>query len=201
MGDRGRGGADAWQKVGERTGQISPSAGRRRRLRGAARFDRVFASPADYHSHSFYTFRWVPANLKTHVFRALDDARPIGSGAPRMRRQSNQTERFPSEWNAAKRKQTAAELNELNAFNHYTDKAAAMEYYRTLSNDGLRAGRVARERAFTQLTIQPLDPKTRTTSTVRAWIILQTVIDPGCAPTSTRSTVASQSRFHRAARR
>ena len=37
--------------------------------------ERVFATPADYHGHSFYTYRWCPiANLKTHVFRALDDA-------------------------------------------------------------------------------------------------------------------------------
>lgn len=45
--------------------------------------DRLFATPADYHSHSFYTHRWKPAvddeteqvlPLKCHIFRALDDA-------------------------------------------------------------------------------------------------------------------------------
>jgi hypothetical protein len=126
---------------------------------------RVFASAADYHSRSFYTFRWVPSpSLKTHVFRALDDALfktdwerrgASGSGLD-----PNQTELFPSEWTAAKRQQVAAELNQLNAFDHDSGKAAAMAYYRALSNDGLRAlaGLPGNERAFTQLTIQPLDP-------------------------------------------
>ena len=127
--------------------------------------ERVFASAADYHSRSFYTFRWVPSpSLKTHVFRALDDTlfktdweRRAADGSDL---DPNQTERFPSEWNAAKREQVAAELNELNAFEHDTGKAAAMEYYRALSNDGLRAlaGLPGNERAFSQLTIQPLDP-------------------------------------------
>jgi hypothetical protein len=36
--------------------------------------DRLFTSPADYHSRSFFTFRWVArAGAKTHVLRALDD--------------------------------------------------------------------------------------------------------------------------------
>jgi hypothetical protein len=127
--------------------------------------ERVFASAADYHSRSFYTFRWVPSpSLKTHVFRALDDAlfktdweRRAADGSDL---DPNQTEHFPSEWNAAKREQIATELNELNGFAHDTGKAAAMEYYRALSNDGLRAlaGLPGNERAFTQLTIQPLDP-------------------------------------------
>lgn len=38
--------------------------------------DRLVATPADYHSDSFFTFRWkVPeAGLKVHVLRALDDS-------------------------------------------------------------------------------------------------------------------------------
>src|SRR5260370_30927241 len=36
---------------------------------------RVFPTPADYHGHSFYTYHWRPsANLKTHIFKAPDDA-------------------------------------------------------------------------------------------------------------------------------
>jgi hypothetical protein len=127
--------------------------------------DRVFASQADYHSHSFYTFRWVPSvSLKTHIFRALDDGLFKTDWERRATDASaldpNQTERFPSEWNAAKRQQIASELNELNSFDHDADKVAAMEYYRTLSNDALRAlaGLPGNEGAFTQLTIQPLDP-------------------------------------------
>lgn len=37
--------------------------------------EKIFASNPDYHSHSFYTFRWQPQdNMKTHLYRALDDA-------------------------------------------------------------------------------------------------------------------------------
>ncbi len=127
--------------------------------------ERVFASPADYHSRSFYTFRWIPSpGLRTHVFRALDDTLFKTDWERRAADASdldpNQADRFPPEWNAAKRQQVAAELNELNAFDHDTGHAAAMEHYRALSNDGLRAlaGLPGNERAFTQLTIQPLDP-------------------------------------------
>lgn len=36
--------------------------------------DKVFATRADYHSRSYYTFRWPKrANVEAHVFRALDD--------------------------------------------------------------------------------------------------------------------------------
>ena len=37
--------------------------------------DRVYATPADYHSRSFYTVRWVAVpNVNVHIFRALDEA-------------------------------------------------------------------------------------------------------------------------------
>lgn len=128
--------------------------------------ERVFASPADYHSRSFYTYRWTPsASLKTHIFRALDDTLFQTDWERRATDASdldpNQTERFPSEWDAAKRAQVANELNQLNTFNHDADKAEAMSYYRALSNDGLRglAALPGNERAFAQLTILPLDPE------------------------------------------
>jgi hypothetical protein len=141
--------------------------------------ERVFASPADYHSHSFYTYRWIPsANLKTNIFRALDDTLYQTDWERRATDASNldpnRTELFPSEWDALKRAQVANELNHLNTLNHATDKAAAMSYYRGLSNDGLRAlaalpgkepalpgnepALPGNERAFTQITILPLDP-------------------------------------------
>lgn len=131
--------------------------------------ERVFATPADYHSRSFYTYRWRPsANLKTHIFRALDDAvfKADWAQRPRPALDASQLQFFPDEaaeprWNAAKRQQVAAELNQLNGFSH--DAAGtmqAMAFYRQLSNDALRvlAGLPGNERAFTQITIQPLDP-------------------------------------------
>jgi hypothetical protein len=37
--------------------------------------DKLYATRADYHSHSFYTVRWAPAeHLKVHIYRALDEA-------------------------------------------------------------------------------------------------------------------------------
>lgn len=137
---------------------------------------KVFASKADYHDRSFYTYRWRPAaKLKTHIFRAMDDAvfntdwsaRPFGALT------SSQSEIFPDpaidpRWDAAKRQQVVDELNQLNSFAHdEAGKAAAFAYYRGLSNDALRIlagltrdearGIPGNERAFTQLTIQPLD--------------------------------------------
>jgi hypothetical protein len=127
--------------------------------------ERVFASAADYHSQSFYTFRWVPsASLKTHIFRALDDALFKTDWERRAADASDvapgDATRFPAEWNGAKRQQVATELNALNAFQHDAGRSAAMKYYRTLSNDALRAlaGLPGNERAFTQLTIEPLHP-------------------------------------------
>lgn len=131
--------------------------------------DEVFATPADYHGHSYFTYRWQPQeHLKTHVLRALDDAvfKADWSQRPRPALDSAQVQFFPSEadeprWDAAKRQQVVDELNELNTFGHDADGTAeAMAFYRELSNDALRvlAGLPGNERAFTQVTVQPLDP-------------------------------------------
>jgi len=131
--------------------------------------DRVFATPADYHSHSYYTYRWQPqAHLKTHVFRALDDAvfKVDWANQPRAAIDSSDLALFPDEtidprWDALKRSEVANELNQLNAFGHdAAGRASAFLYYAGLSNDGLRilAGLPGNERAFTQLTTLPLDP-------------------------------------------
>jgi hypothetical protein len=130
--------------------------------------ERVFATPADYHSRSYYTYRWVPQrNLKTHIFRALDEALfrlDWTLRAVEVDLDPAQLEYFPEgdpRWDEAKRQQVADELNALNDFSR--DAAGSVEalaYYRGLSNDALRAlaGLDRREQAFTQITIQPLDP-------------------------------------------
>jgi hypothetical protein len=131
--------------------------------------ERVFATPADYHSRSFYTYRWRPAaHLKTHIFRALDDAvfRVDWSQRPRPALTGSHLQFFPDaaaepQWDADKRQQVANELNQLNRLSRdAAGTAQAMAYFRGLSNDGLRvlAGLPGNERAFSQLTIQPLDP-------------------------------------------
>ncbi len=131
--------------------------------------ERIFATAADYHSHSFYTYRWRPvAHLKTHIFRALDDTlfKVDWSRRPRSPLSAVQRQFFPDpaaepRWNITKRQQVANELNTLNGLSHdEAGTAQAMTRYQALSNDGLRvlAGLTGNERAFTQLTIQPLDP-------------------------------------------
>lgn len=131
--------------------------------------ERVFASPADYHARSFYTYRWRPQpNLRTHVFRAMDESLFAADRAlrPRPPLGAGDAGAFPDpggepRWDAAKRAQVAAELNGLNAFPHSPDgDAAARAAYRALSNDGLRvlAGLPGTETAFAQLTIAALDP-------------------------------------------
>lgn len=131
--------------------------------------ERVYATPADYHAKSFYTFRWVPAAyLKTHVFRAMDDSLFAVDRTARPRPAINATSVgiFPDpaiepRWDALKRGQVADELNGLNVFPQTpAGNTAAREAYRALSNDGLRvlAGLAGNDAAFSQLTIQPLDP-------------------------------------------
>ncbi|HVS00358.1 MAG TPA: hypothetical protein VMW27_27275, partial [Thermoanaerobaculia bacterium] len=115
---------------------------------------RVFATPADYHGRSFYTFRWrAEEHLKVHVFRALDDALFQTDWRLRPTRKAlaaTDPALFPPDWNAARRRDAAAKLNAL----------ARLEDYRMLPDDALRvlAGLPGNERAFTQVTLTPLDP-------------------------------------------
>lgn len=131
--------------------------------------EKVFATRADYYSRSFYTYRWRPvALLKAHIFRAMDDTvfKTDWSARPRPALAGSQLALFPDEtieprWSAAKRQQVADELNQLNGFAHNEQGTAeALAYYRGLSNDALRIlpGLPDNDRAFSQLTIDPLDP-------------------------------------------
>lgn len=131
--------------------------------------EKVFATQADYDSRSFYTYRWRPvARLKAHLFRAMNDTifKTDWSARPRAALTEAQLELFPDEtteprWNADQRQRVADELNQLNSFAHDEQiTAEALACYRGLSNDALRilAGLPGNERAFTQLTIHPLDP-------------------------------------------
>lgn len=135
--------------------------------------DKVYATSADYHSHSFYTFRWIPiSDVKTHIFRALDESIFAVDWEKPTRLTldpNNNTDHrklFPAQaseprWDTLKCQQVANELNALNTLKTSgADKATALVEYRKLSNDALRvlAGLPGNERAFSQLTIQPLDP-------------------------------------------
>jgi hypothetical protein len=120
--------------------------------------DQLLATPADYHSDSFFTFRWMmpKAGLTIHVFRALDDSlfQVDREHRPRPALDPSQPADalfFPTNWSKARCDGVAAELNKLNQTG---------ADYGVLSNDALRilAGLHGNEDAFTQITLQPLDP-------------------------------------------
>lgn len=134
---------------------------------------RYYASPADYHDRSFFTYRWKPEPLlKLHVFRAMDDALfqadwALRPASPQL--SASQADLFPPDWNQAGRQQVVDELNHLDtlvaapgadADAVATAATTAMAYYGQLSDAALRvlAGLPENEGAFAQLTIQPLDP-------------------------------------------
>jgi hypothetical protein len=132
--------------------------------------DRVYATPADWHSRSYYTFRWRPQpDLFTHVFRAMDESVFAADWAlrPRAALQPSDAAHFPDPaaeptWTAAKRQLVCNALNALalNAFPK-TDaaKLQALRAYRALSDDALRvlANLPGCEKAFVQLTLKALN--------------------------------------------
>lgn len=135
---------------------------------------RYYASPADYHARSYFTYRWKPEpHLKLHVFRALDDALFQADWARRPaspQLNASQAGLFPPDWNQAGRQQVADELNHLDTLAPLPGAkpetvaaaaASAMAYYGQLSDAALRvlAGLPENEGAFVQLTLRPLDPK------------------------------------------
>lgn len=130
--------------------------------------ERLYASPADYHGRSFFTYRWKPQpHLKLHVFRALDDGLFHADWSQRQLTpttlDASQVGLFPPGWNAATRQSVADEINHLNTFVGATDgtgEAQAAGHYRKLSDAALRvlAGLPTGEDAYVQLTTNPLDP-------------------------------------------
>jgi hypothetical protein len=126
--------------------------------------EKVWATRADYHSRSYYTFRWPKSGtLKAHIFRALDDTL-FQVDWDRRASDSSQIDRtnvasFPiSTWDQSTRNSVAAELNALRGSGSFDETVRAT--YQALSNNALRtlAGLPGNEKAFTQITYIPLDP-------------------------------------------
>lgn len=135
-----------WSNRPGNEGRVGPPARIYRVWRGKpgppaalADTERVFASPADYHDRSFYTYRWQPPNqadnLKLHLFRAMDDAIIKADWFIRTTRialdpgNPQHLRFFPKAWSQNVGRQQAA-ANALNAIN----SPAA---YNSLSNDAL----------------------------------------------------------------
>lgn len=121
----------------------------------------LYATRADYLSRSFYTHRWPwSPNLFYHVLRALDQTVcqvdwTIRSAGGRTALTGAESDCFPAAadepaWTAERRAAAAAAINAI----------AARADYAGLSDDALRiiAGLSGSERAFQQLTVDPLDP-------------------------------------------
>lgn len=130
--------------------------------------DRVYATPADWHARSYYTFRWRPQpDLFTHVFRAMDESvfAADWSLRPRAALSAGDAARFPDPvaeptWTAAKRQQICDALNALGALPRTpAGRQQALAAYRALSDDALRvlANLPGCEKAFVQLTLRALD--------------------------------------------
>jgi hypothetical protein len=109
---------------------------------------RVYASPADWHGRSFYTFRWRPqANLRLHVLRALDEAvfQADWAARPRQALAPSDANFFPDQvaepvWDAARRALVCTALNALNSIPKTPEgKTQALRAYRDLSDDALPA--------------------------------------------------------------
>jgi hypothetical protein len=129
--------------------------------------DKVWATKADYHSRSYYTFRWPKSGTyKAHIFRALDDTLFQTDWERRQQGPASlnplDLDKFPiPTWTQPTRDAIAAELNNLpipavSALFDETARAA----YAALSNNALRtlAGLPGNEAAFSQLSYLPLDP-------------------------------------------
>lgn len=124
--------------------------------------DDVFATEADYHGRSYYTFRWgkpTTPGVGSHVYRAMDrsvfridwERRDGGESLPQG------SARFPPSMSAARREDVAAEIEDLWA-DRPDDFETAVAEYRGLSNDALRvlASLPENDDAFTQHTTEPI---------------------------------------------
>jgi len=129
--------------------------------------DKVLATRADYHSRSYYTFRWRKSGLlRAHIFRTLDDTlfqvdwEQRQGGAPAISPKDPANFPIPT-WTQPTRNAIAKEINGLvvpGSTGLFDD--AVRKAYDALSNNALRtlAGLPRNEAAFSQITYLPLDP-------------------------------------------
>ena len=135
---------------------------------------RAWATPADYHSLSYYTLRWPsPAGadhdlVDAHIYRALDESLFDFDFAQRPRQplSLSQLPGFPAQWdfNAVKQELDALNAPPPNPDNLPDLLPLALPAYRGLSDIAVRVlaslpaepGKPGNDGAFTQVTYTPL---------------------------------------------
>jgi len=121
---------------------------------------RIYATPANYHGHSYYRYSWPTLeNLKVHVYRIMDETLFWADRQNRPRADHLITDDiFPqgSRWNNAKKGALLPEINRLNQ--PFATEQEAFDYYRHMSNDALQvlAGLAENVNAYSQTTLEPL---------------------------------------------
>jgi hypothetical protein len=129
--------------------------------------DKVWATPADYHGVSRYTFRWAKppaAGQKVHIFRAVDDAlfradwerRQAGGAAFTL------ADLQPFGWPTGDQPSVLAQLGGPDAVKtlDWDTDTAVRAAYEMLRERALRvlASFPGNDDAFVQITFEPLDP-------------------------------------------
>jgi hypothetical protein len=129
--------------------------------------EKVWATKADYQSLSYYTFRWAKSGTyKAHIYRALDDTL---FQTDWERRKNDPTLIDPGDpasfpiatWDGTTRDAIATKLNKLSPLSSSASfDETVRAVYEELSERELRtlAGLPGNEKAFSQITYQPLDP-------------------------------------------
>ena len=130
--------------------------------------DKVWATRADYHGVSRYTFRWAKpgAGRKVHIFRSVDDnlfrtdwERRQSAGAAAFQA----ADVAPFGWNPSEQAAVLAELGaplDMVKALDWDDDPAVRAAYEALSERALRvlASFPGNDDAFVQTTTEPLDP-------------------------------------------
>ena len=123
--------------------------------------ERLYASPADYHSRAFFHFLWQAPperGVSLHVLRALDDTL---AQVDLANRRAGRALVFPPEWPDGRQAQIEEELG---VYDGLSEAHAKTHFQTQLSDDALRvlAGLPDNAKAFTQLTSEPLHPRSGT---------------------------------------
>jgi hypothetical protein len=123
--------------------------------------DRVWATRADYHSHSFYSFRWAHSpELKAHVYAVMDDSLFLVERMnPDAALSAADQAALATVWPAGVPSNVTAELNALRAMKATASDSAWEAACLALGDGALRglAALPAHEESYVRQTVEPVD--------------------------------------------